>query len=826
MYAQVQESKNKGAGCAVANRYECKPNAGKQSTGFVDNRLLINNQLSKQMDTHRSNQPSSGAGVMQGVFLDSGTVELAKEHMEMVKRINLVVNDMLGNDPGRLSWMENLGEDIKLDLLRQVINSTNTEVIEGLCNGLIRIPFDSSSPPPMTDSFVRELCDIPNIPDITTSERVTPINVLRDYYHVKHTSPEGGEIDVSSNQEDKLLWNHVIFRQLVENNYDFIIVHLPDLGEYTISAFLENISKPIRFQGKNYYIHQFAGSMLKLKRAIGIEEGAYKMFEKTMGFEESVYYGQRAFLPKATGGVTGSLKVKTVPVDPEGRENLFHLKDGTPVQVHDGWGYVTKSMADQMEEGGLSIPKRTTKPSAGHSGYQMMQWFTEDNKKVIDELVSSGMTKWKKLETEEQQLKKRLEKAEAAGEASETGEIQEQLNGFIRKKYSLLTTGGPRLEMAVAMPVPGSNLVLPTGSERFSQQEGGGVALTRSPADVFNWNPVEKENIENNEKMISLVSDIEGIQYTLTGTQGDELTFFKGMLGVIPDKLWPNAWGSMDLVVCSKDRKLFESWKSEEQRKMTQSRDEEFTLSGSLVSVQWFNKGSFVGVPNEMMEWLGGDYDGDEVAILFQRLNPELFMQINSEFSQNQINAKLTKTFTYKPQSDRGSRILNLMSPLVSKWSNIAAQLNALHREDQFIVANAVALKSSLLPPEEQENLTLLQKMWKEVQLGIKVGTDLFKTSVNAQEFEQRAQFYIETINKKLKGGLPYTKSLMNIINQHGAPDPHNPDWQKIWQTLDRKRSESIYIPGIGTKSQDAGYLLPGIPAQVMREMLKGFGFK
>ncbi|MCG8457247.1 MAG: hypothetical protein MI919_13310, partial [Holophagales bacterium] len=160
--------------------------------------------------------------------------------------------------------------------------------------------------------------------------------------------------------------------------------------------------------------------------------------------------------------------------------------------------------------------------------------------------------------------------------------------------------------------------------------------------------------------------------------------------------------------------------------------------------------------------------------------NPKLQQQIEDEFDAQQINPKLPKTYTSDPGGSRKAQLVAMRSSNVRDWSTIAARLRALPPENRRQLA-AKLLPDSILPQEELTGLDPEKAMWKEVFTGIKVGTDAFKTSVPAGDFERRASWYSAMINQHNLYALPFGKALMKTIDLSGPPDLGTGAWRDVF---------------------------------------------
>ncbi|NOJ91836.1 hypothetical protein HMI51_02595 [Corallococcus coralloides] len=539
------------------------------------------------------------------------------------------------------------------------------------------------------------------------------------------------------------VWNNVIFRSVTRDAYDFILVKVPAA---CVKAVLKN---GVELNGQRFRVDLMSGSLFKpddhdFRTLIGIPDEARQFFANLLGFEESVYYASRALFARHLTGVRGNIRGRAYPLSDEHPPviELTHRTSGQKLSlmVHDGWGYVRGSVAQDMESQ-LSQCKRRHKPG-GNSNYQMFQWFKDERPEVVSELVSSA---------------------------------NRHLSPFLSSKvrYSALTTGRPTMQLGVAMPTPGRCVVFPSGQERFEAAAQGGLILSRSPADKPNCHPVHWDDVETVGPASDFLAQMECLQYTWTGFDRGHLTFFKGMLGIIPEAWWPAEWESRSVIVCAKDRKLDERWTTEEQRDEAHALQEDFLLEdSSLVAVDWFEAGEAIGVPYDIQSWLGGDYDGDEVQVFFEKYNPRLFQQVVDEFDREALNPKLAKRFSHAPGRTRRGRLLAMTSKNTGLWSVIAATVNALTETQRGMLATSLGFTGENAEAE----------LWAIIERGIKVGTDSYKTSEDVRTWEARARQYQEVLRKQFgTSRLPYSKALRGLLEQTAQPVLTDPEWRGVY---------------------------------------------
>lgn len=634
-------------------------------------------------------------------------------------------------------------------------------------------------------------------------------------------------VDLQGNRIGTAPLHHPLFRKLTGEGFIYV-----QLAEGTDAA---TLARGVTFEGTPYRTDLMAGSLIKPDfekpgRVFGIPVASAEKFKRLFGFEESAYYAQRALFPQVVGGVAGQIRTRAYPIGAkadnpdEQHDNVFKLKNGTPIQVDDGWGYVNSKLAGLMANR-LTRDKRGPKTQGANTNYQMYQWFQDSDRRVTEELANEGYRAWQRSvdDLAAKAGKSRALDAHAQAAPEERAAAHEEVVASRKGLYSVLTTGRPSLQMGVAMPVPGERLVLPSGDAgaRFDP-EGQGAAVIRSPIDKQNWRPVPRDKVAADSRLSRLVGNIEGIQYTLTGSEDGVLTFFKGMVGVIDNSQWPDAWAGLDLVVCAKDRKLYEDWTRDSSvdhgprvegdrtdRAVDQSASgaRDFTIDGNFAATQWYAKGSFVGVPAKLQKWLGGDFDGDEVAVLRQVNNPALFGQIQREYKEKQLNPKLDKGFTYAPDGSRAARMVDMQSSNVAAWSGIAARVSSLPPGSQAWLANRTHGSRLVTDPDEPQPADPIEAMLKEIQSGIKVGTDGYKAKVDAPAWEARARVYADLLRDEMLFEIFHNKIVIELLKACPTPTLHDAGWRNAYFAND-------------TEVAPGEFLIRGVSARVTRSML------
>ena len=791
-------------------------------------------------------------------------------------------------------------------------------------------------------------------------------------YEVCTVSPNG---DFISSE----IMDNLIFRELSLRQYDFIFVLLPK------TVHIDKFKGVVPFRGKKYRIDTYGGSTLKAKkkkgetgdtiRAIGVEEAGIAFYRTLFNFQEGFFYMQRALLPndeKPTIGLRG--RIRGV-VHPDG-EHAFQFA-GLPFKTHDGWGYIKRSVADTMyaphkkeppkQETPLPSSKKSQrkkkqqppqqpkvqqplkearkllpKAETANLSYQAFHWYPEDEDTVSEavrgglKFIEENQDKWQELRKQRQQQKSK-KKALPLPTPKKKDEEDDEEEAPSKLMFRALTSGRPRVRNAVAVPVSGESMVLPThGPNGYFEGADQGLLVGRSPYDNPNLYPIGKEKViyrgqDERESERTTPSDflaqMESVQYTMSGytyppesVKGGpfegQLTFFKGMLGIVPDKLWPEGYEDVDLVVSNQDIKLDEKWEGEAEKPRLE-KITPFVMQGLLVVKDWYTPQMHVGVPTDVQKWLAGDYDGDLATLIFARDNPELFSLVNENFKPTGVSPKIKKSFTQSGETlTRGRQIRDIMSPVLGMWSSLADRVLSVTEEERDELARALLsgntlqlgpdqiaelmlekfdeivkqlrLQDLLLltnpaewyahaglwqkqlvkqtlnldddeetqsrlvklltedksllkllvekvlpealpkrpdPPQGKEKTPNFDKLaaWVdvagerqmsvvrallmtrllelEIQMGIKIGTDGYKTKAETRTYLLRAREYLRTMAKVgiADQPVPYGKSLARRIEELGLPTLDNAEWRKIYF---RSR---------------AGY---GIPARILERMI------
>ncbi|WP_223609569.1 hypothetical protein [Chryseobacterium sp. OSA05B] len=560
------------------------------------------------------------------------------------------------------------------------------------------------------------------------------------------------------------------------------------------------IGEQINYNGKTYLTNIIAGSGLKSDKPFlyAVENVKNDELLKLLNFKESIAYSQRALLPSAELSVGGQVRVTSFSADNPKRN--FILKNGVSLSVYDGWGFIKKSAISSID-GKNPAGKRFPRIGAGSLNYQQLIWYDQYNSALIEELSTGSAPKIQELLSHPEPL-------------TENGEI-------LRQVHNLLSAGNIHTEMFVAMPSPDGKLTLPA-DQRFSTTGGKGIGIFRNPADKFNLLPIDKENLSYNEgKKSGFINEMEAIQYSLTGKLNGNQVLFKGMLGIIDDALFPDEFNDYDIINNAADRKLSSDWTTMQDRNTTQSQSLNSVVDGNLMVTQWYGAGNIGSIPEDYMKYLSGDFDGDEISVVFERENPELFKYIKNGYKENQqvSNPKIEKTFTPRGSFSGMEHIMAYRSQLIGTASNTAGAIASMPKSK----LDSLVKMLQRLEPDAQDRPSssdqLIENLKHEVRLLIKEGTDIFKTQKSPTKFENRLKIINEIISRqahipkhtKMKRLMFNNQDIVTRTGQHYTLSRLPKLSEGFWSDLYFSYNEKDILQQ---------YIIEGLPARVFGKVL------
>ncbi len=257
-------------------------------------------------------------------------------------------------------------------------------------------------------------------------------------------------------------------------------------------------------------------------------------------------------------------------------------------------------------------------------------------------------------------------------------------------------------------------------------------------------------------------------QYRLTGLykKGGKLigTFFKGMLAVIDDDKWPKKYAHAALLVSSKDQKLNQAWAEETDKIRDQNTGQTYRLRAVLVVKREATKKPVVGISKKIAIELATDFDGDEYDLIPLDEFPALAAMLEKATASAIKNPKIKKSFTPRTTIGDIIRIIGLRKPLLETWVGINNRFYYLPEDKREGYATKMAQEHMLnawLGPKWADSLPRGQKdldiVTAEMQLGIKYGEDIYKTSVDGEALMMRAKAFEKVLDEfNVSALIPY----------------------------------------------------------------------
>lgn len=527
-----------------------------------------------------------------------------------------------------------------------------------------------------------------------------------------------------------------------------------ELGDYIII----NFERPLRdrkiplfvyYKDQIYRTDVFGGSRLKPDTAkddygslIAVSLQAGDFFKRWFTSNESFWYGQRAFMPaeanQASKSLRGRLKIATIPDDEQ-----FLVIDNLIVQ--DGFGYIKASAAEKLE---LEAIRRHPTPQQKNVAYQAFQAYEAENHREAALELFNGSRKLLAIPN--------FHSWEASNRAN-----------------ALMTTVSKLTNIGV--PVKGNKVILPNNEhwKKFAQK---GLLVGRNPYSAQRIQVVGAQNIQGSTVLLNLPV----FQYTLTGYYNDSGSpvgaFFKGLLAVIPNEKWPEAYKNAQILVSSKDQKLNQKWLNKKLKDNDQGKKQLLDLNAILAVKNEYYKKHLVGLPVKMAENLAGDYDGDPYDLMSRQGYQHLSAVIIDASKQAIPNPKIDKSFTERQSPGNFNRILDLRKPILPAWNVIINRFYYLLKEERAQLVQDVSQNHMLQQwlGDDWTNKLGIKEISSndiviaEMQLGLKYGEDAYKTKVDIESVLTRAREYEKALNKiRPNQEIPYGKALIKKLHNN-----------------------------------------------------------
>ncbi|WP_206073786.1 XopAD/skwp family type III secretion system effector [Mesorhizobium sophorae] len=343
-------------------------------------------------------------------------------------------------------------------------------------------------------------------------------------------------------------------------------------------------------------------------------------------FKEAYYYMQRRGFAAPPGikglgphdyALEGAFKLSLLPDRPANQEHPFKLtgpEGPIALRSHDGCGFIKASLANRMP---------AVHRARRQEGPDRVPAFAEGRR---SSLPASALQHYPRSESV----------ADEAQEKAKTWLESRQGQRLSAEELFRTVTGG-HIDGPGAVAIPSSDECLHVPTLKSETLTGtSGVLIGRSPYDKPNLRPFAPEGVKSaleGDPTAVFLDNCTAIQYSFNVAQksGRELaandpTFFaKGILIVVPDKMWPAAYADRGLVMSAEDVKCHASWTSSKDRVKV---DTPLDCLGILQATEVFAPGSLVAVPTGEQKKLDGDFDGDTVIILGDR--PQLYEHLRA----------------------------------------------------------------------------------------------------------------------------------------------------------------------------------------------------
>lgn len=502
-----------------------------------------------------------------------------------------------------------------------------------------------------------------------------------------------------------------------------------------------------RWQEKIYRTDVFGGSRLRPNltegdygSVVAVSLRAGEFFRNWFTSEESFWYGQRAFMPASEENTAkqlhGDIFVQTI------LDEDFTRIFGNLI-VHDGFGYIKASKAKK-----LGLKNATRMPLSSqqqceaifrNTAFQALHGY-ESNFDAARDLFEGAVKRHEKV----------------------TSSLLS--NDDIANAHRCSV---PKIT-AVGIPVDGEQLVLPATST-WQDFVNTGTMVGRNPYSARSLQHVSSDGIIFND----VLNELQVFQYTLTGLYGDNEisgSFFKGLLAVIDDKNWPWEFANADMVVSTKDEKLNQAWATEEHKKFAQGHARMIKMRGVLFVTKELAKRQLAGIPPALTDKLAGDFDGDDYDFLTCNGYSNVAALVKEESATAILNPKMRKSFTPRERVGNYGRILALRKPILETWNGIINRFYNLPLKQRLELAKIMApsnlLQEWLEEEEWQKYHDELDIITVEIQVGIKLGEDIFKTTVNSERVMKRARAYERVLHSLgSKPQLPYGTNLKKKLD-------------------------------------------------------------
>ncbi|CDX24822.1 Shikimate kinase [Mesorhizobium plurifarium] len=395
-------------------------------------------------------------------------------------------------------------------------------------------------------------------------------------------------------------------------------------------------------------------------------------------FKEAYYYTQRrgfAAPPDIAGlgphdyALEGAFRLSLLPDRPAGAAHPFRLAgpDGPiALRPHDGCGFIRASLAERMPaiaravrpDGAAPVRvfgqgKRTSVPASALQHYPRNAAVAEETREKAEAWLGS----------------------------------REQPRLTAEELFRTVTSGHIDGPGAVAVPSGDGRLYVPTLKSETLTADGG-VLVGRSPYDKPNLRPFaagQVRSARDGDATAAFLDRCVAFQYSfnVAHKSGERLAaddptlFAKGILIVVPDRMWPAAFAERSVVMSAEDVKCHSHWLEGKDRVKA---DTGLDCVGILQATEVFAPGSLVAVPSAEQKKLDGDFDGDTVVIVGDR--PRLYEHVRQFDQKEQARglASLKPPKSHTPAIENGSYQFSRSRQILSATQQVLETYSCLQR--------------------------------------------------------------------------------------------------------------------------------------------------
>ncbi|WP_243553090.1 hypothetical protein [Candidatus Cardinium sp. cBcalN2] len=481
--------------------------------------------------------------------------------------------------------------------------------------------------------------------------------------------------------------------------------------------------------------------------------------------KESFFYFQRALLARPMK-IPGRTDQKDAVLEGKFRIKIyrdydakvchpFRLNNNLQLRPHDGCGFIKSDLAAKL---GLAIGQKVSyKKSFSYLPAQALQHYS----------LEAGAS----TQALQQELAQNL-----AEEIKDLDQLAKEAVG--NRLFHLLTSGCVKGKSFIALPsadgqVHGTDL-------------GGPLLIGRAPYDQPNLCLMDQVGKPTDATTVFLEQQAHVIQYSLVAQDNQDtlnskqlpdadraLWFAKGLLVVIPDQAWPAGLDQVDIVLSAADIKTHSRWKNAQEKQIFKDniKDDIVEVGGILLAIKAYQPSECIALPIEKQTYLSGDFDGDNLLVIdAKKRYPALynFLKQKDDAKAHPLSNKFAKTFTPAFKADttysfgRAKQILDSKSNVLELFSSLQTRFLALDLTKRKDMEHRVMAEMQKETEEISKVSTLAgERLDLLLSLGIKVGTDAYKSATDVENYFALAKILNRTFEQEgVPPAVPYGKSL------------------------------------------------------------------